>query len=55
MKLIKEIGKNYLQSTAVTLGLFTALGIWGSGVSDIVEEKTKKVINKFSKKKEEES
>jgi hypothetical protein len=49
--LIKEVVKNYVSSTAVTLGMFTAVVIWGEGLGDIMKDNCKKM---FSKVKNEE-
>lgn len=46
MRFIKEIARNFTISTAVTLGMFTALGFWAGGFGDFVEEKTHKLFNK---------
>lgn len=43
---VTDIAKNFCVSAAVTLGMFTAMGIWGAGLADIVEEKTEKLLSK---------
>ena len=50
--LAKELVKNYVASVGATLGMFTAIVMWGSGLGELIDEKSKKI---FSKKNEEES
>lgn len=44
--LVKEIAKNYCASTAATLGMLTAVVVWGSGFGEFIEEKSKKIFKK---------
>jgi len=43
---VTDVAKNFVVSTVVTLGMFTAMGIWGGGFGELVEEKTRKLLSK---------